>query len=259
MSLPPTTLSTFVTDLSLNLVSNISGPRMIIPDNNNLGFRIVSNDGTSSGSEYLTVDTLVENINLQKMTSITGLNINNALNVSGVSNFINPVSINNILEVDSLVNSNEFGNGAITTSGGVYIAKDLWVKENAYKTEDQFWTVPSDKRIKVDIEDVNTEDCLNSIKTIQIKNYKFSEQYLSKYNLKENQQIGVIADELEVTHPKLVRKLEKGPLDIPDFKTVNMSETQYEIIACVQHLLKSNEDLQKQVKELQHRIDELSK
>lgn len=256
MSLPSTTLSTFVTDLELNLVTNISGPRMIIPDDNNFGFRLISNT-VAPNNEYLIADTKVGNLILSKMTSITGLSVNNAFSVQGSSSFSNPVSINNLLQVNSLVNSDQFGNGAITTTGGVYITKDLWVKENAYKTEDQFWTVPSDKRIKIDIEDADINNCINSINNIKIKNYKFTNEYLEKYNLKNNNQIGVIADELEISHPKLVRVLENGPLDIKNFKTVNMSETQYEMIACIQHLLKENNKLTAEIQEIKSVLNKM--
>jgi hypothetical protein len=239
-----TTISTFTTDLKLSLVSNISGPRIIIPNDINNGLRITKIDNSESQIDFLTIDSKLDNIFLQKLTNATGLNVSNNFNVQGAAKFNEgPVSVDGILNINNVTNSNEFGNGCLILSGGEYISKDLFVNGEGYKPNSQFWAQPSDKRIKKEIKSVNVQNCIDSIKNLKIKTFKYDDNYKSLYNLKDRIYVGVIADDVLETHPNCVQIMDKKDINLSDFKNVNLGEQYYEIIAVVQHLLSEVENL----------------
>lgn len=260
-----TTISNFTTDLNLNLITNISGPRMIIPHNNQLGLRISTIDNSNNQLDYLSVDSQINKVVLPQMTQCTGLDVINALSVGGALAITrnSPFSTDGIIETTSVINSDQFGNGALVVRGGAYIAKNVYIAQditvvgNAYKTGGGSWSSISDKRVKDNIKDVDINKCIESINNISIKTYDFKQDYLEQFKLESRQQIGVIADELELTHPHLVKKLENGPLGLEDFKTVNMSETQFEAIACIKYLIEQNKELRNEVELLKEKVSKL--
>jgi hypothetical protein len=252
-----TTISNFTTDLRLNLINNISGPRMILPDNDDLGLRIVSIDGSNIEKDFLTVNTQNNNIFLNKMTSITGLNVTHDLNVNGVFaiNDNQPFSSDGIIQTSSILEATDGGIGALVISeGGAFIKKRLYAMGGGFQPGGGNWSDSSDKRIKKNIVDINVEDCIESINNMKLKNYNYIDEYASNFNVDKRRQIGLIADELMETHPHLVKILDEKFFGLDNFKTINLSQTQYEMIGCIQHLLKENKQLKEDIEMLKQKL-----
>ena len=120
---------------------------------------------------------------------------------------------------------------------------------NTYKPAgSQFWTITSDSRVKENIMDADEANCLKRIQDIKVKNFNYKQSYLEKFGLTAQKTIGVIADELQQTHPDCV--VSKGDLEIEgevleNFKNVDMSSQLFELIVCCQNLMKRVEELEK--------------
>lgn len=249
--------STLTTNLKFSLIDGVTGSSMYIVDNFNPALSISSYDISGVKDNYLTFDTASQAIKFNKTVNFTGgvANFQGPINAFNAVNFFTgPVAFNSIMTINSTVNSNQYGNGALIVQGGLYTAKDLYVLGNAFKPGSQVWTVISDKRVKEEIEDVDIQKCIDSIQNFKIKNYKFRDEYRNLFNLPDKQQIGVIADDVYETHPDMVNLTSIQQLGIEDFKTINMGDQIYEIIACLQFLLKENKRKDEEIQKLKTKL-----
>lgn len=102
------------------------------------------------------------------------------------------------------------------------------------------WNDNSDERIKENIVNRDTKSSLESINKLKLREYDYTSDYIEENNLPDKHRIGLIAQELELTHPNAVITSDKprtiGNLLIEDFKKINMSQINYEIIGAIQEL-----------------------
>jgi hypothetical protein len=123
---------------------------------------------------------------------------------------------------------------------------------NTYKPAgSQFWTITSDSRVKENIAAVDEAECLKRIQDIKVKNFNYKQSYMEKYGLTAQKTIGVIADELQQTHPDCV--VSKGDLELDgqvleNFKNVDMSSQLFELIVVCQNLMKRVSELESRCK-----------
>ena len=163
------------------------------------------------------------NVIVGKYESETGFVSNLVINPSG---YIGINTENPICELDV--------NGDLVDGG------------NAYKPFSQFWNIASDQRIKKDVSELTYEECIDSINSIRLKKFRYHEEYNRIFNSEDKTYVGVLADELMETHPKSVNVVPRqriGSMEFDEFKTIDISQQLYELIGCVQFLLKENEKL----------------
>ncbi len=84
------------------------------------------------------------------------------------------------------------GHALTSTSGGQW----SWSDSGA---------IASDARVKNSVIDLDSNDAIKSIQSLNIRKYKFNNNYAREYGKNsERYYSGIIANELEVTHPHLV-------------------------------------------------------
>jgi hypothetical protein len=92
-------------------------------------------------------------------------------------------------------------NSANVSTGAITLSFD-----NATKPTTNTWTIASDSRIKTDIVVKSPADCLAAINAIQIKKFKYTENYRKAYNITDDRYYtGIIANELQLVHPEAVK------------------------------------------------------
>lgn len=250
--------SNLTTNLRFNLINGETGPNMYIPDNFTPALTLSAVDSNTLATDpYLVIDTVAKDITFNKSVNLSGpiLNIGSAMNSFNTVNFFTgPFYLNGMVNIASTVNSNQFGNGALIVNGGEYIGKDLYVMGNAYKPVSQLWTTVSDSRVKIDINDIDINKCIESINNFKIKTYKFNEEFRQAYELPDKKYVGLIADDVAITHPDAITVSPNPKVGIVDFKNVNISEQIYELIAFCQHLYKENNDNKKEIEMLKGKI-----
>lgn len=76
--------------------------------------------------------------------------------------------------------------------------------DSAGKPTSSTWQIASDQRLKEDIEVANYDICYNDIKALDLKYYKWKDDYIVKHDVKDYKRIGWIADDVEKIYPKAV-------------------------------------------------------
>jgi hypothetical protein len=64
--------------------------------------------------------------------------------------------------------------------------------------------VSSDRRIKTNIEDADTQICYNVIKTLKLKRFQYDVSYAETCKIKDRNMLGWIAQDVEPVFPKAV-------------------------------------------------------
>jgi len=162
------------------------------------------------------------------------------------------------LDISTHSDKLRIGNGSMTSTGLIFgdfhtTASSSKVYNGANTTT---WNTTSDERVKTNIMDKNTIECLESIKKLKVREFNYRDFWLEHNGEKEDKrQVGLIAQELEKTHPECVNKSdqdfytreEKPKLlkSFEDLKTVNVSCLIYDLIGAVQQLSKEVEELKR--------------
>ena len=242
--------------LSVASTGYFNGPLVVNGTGYFNGVSVFSKAGV--GLEVTNSATVGGALSVSSTGSFLGVNVSQSGSFGGVychstGTFMGTVLANcntgTSLYVASISNTDDIGDGALVVVGGTSIAKDVRVGGRAFKPSSQFWTISSDKRIKENITDLSEEDSIASLKAIKVKTYDIIESYREKYNLPKNRHIGVLADDLFVTHPQSIKitKESFGGVEIDDFKTVDMSSQLFELIVCCQNMLKRIEMIEKKL------------
>jgi len=119
----------------------------------------------------------------------------------------------------------------VSINGGVNISTD-----NAVKQTSQFWSTPSDRRIKERIRPVEVDPAFEAkFLEYRVKRYFYAPEFIRDHGFSEADQIGLIADEALESHPATVVVTPLHPdYGLEDFKTVNPHSIFYEMLAIVQ-------------------------
>ncbi|RLN14875.1 hypothetical protein BBJ28_00019545, partial [Nothophytophthora sp. Chile5] len=98
-------------------------------------------------------------------------------------------------------------------------------------------TYPSDRRIKTDIEDVDEDDILQRLQTLEVKKYRYSKLWRDMRGLPDVAVRGVIAQQVEQTFPEYVTvstfELPEKNFSFARFHEVNKQQITMDLIAAI--------------------------
>ncbi|MDA9563738.1 tail fiber domain-containing protein [Flavobacteriales bacterium] len=130
-----------------------------------------------------------------------------------------------------------------------YIAGDEYITGSYYG--------PSDKRLKENI--VECSDVLAKIKTLNVYSYNYRKDYVEKFGLSDRKTIGVLAQELELVFPNLVKETSMNPIEkdshqgkIGEIESLKIKAVNYQGLIPV--LLEAIKEQQIQIDEQRERI-----
>jgi len=78
--------------------------------------------------------------------------------------------------------------------------------DSAAKPATSTWTITSDERVKENIQSANLEMCLDNIKQLDLKYYKWKDEYITNSQSTDRHKLGWIAQDVEKIIPKAVKK-----------------------------------------------------
>lgn len=158
------------------------------------------------------------------------------------------IGMGNLLPARSTVALNSFdksisydietGNTIMMTTGTkpTSFSYQLYVGGDAYKPSSSSWTVTSDERIKKDIEISNNELCYNNVKELELKRYKYKNEYIDNSNdTYDTYQLGWIAQDVKQIIPKAVK--ENKLFDIDDCNILDNDQIKKMLYGTVKHLI----------------------
>lgn len=117
---------------------------------------------------------------------------------------------------------------------------------SAYKPSSSSWTVFSDRRIKDDIQQLDDEQCLQIIKKIPLKYYKWADSYAKANGITDMHKIGWIAQDVELDIPTAISDIGDYRLDsdiINNLKTINTDQLIVCMNGAIRALIKRYKDL----------------
>ncbi len=148
-------------------------------------------------------------------------------------------------------------NYPMCTLGGTValsVGGDLYVGNNARKPTGVDWINTSDRRIKTDIESIDSAKALDTINRLRPVKYRYTEEYLSKHpEIKDTDYYSFIAQEYKEVWPDSVSEGEDGLL------MMDTSNTTFHLVSAVQELAKEVKELKKESLEMKKELAELKK
>ena len=147
----------------------------------------------------------------------------------------------------------------ITSTGDVEFSSDVDVTGIATA---ESWTITSDIRLKRDIEIADYNLCYENIKQLELKNYKWKDDYVKINNVKLNDKIGWIADDVEKILPNAIH-INKGEkyksMGINnDLKTIDTDALYANMYGALKKLIEKHENLINKIQNSSS-LDELKK
>ncbi len=98
--------------------------------------------------------------------------------------------------------------------------------DSAAKPSTNTWTVPSDVRLKEDIELADLDICYNDVKNIPLKRFKWKDDCYSIEQVRDRHIVGWIADDVKKVIPKAVEVRPFKKVPIPDgFEDIEEKDT----------------------------------
>ncbi len=86
-------------------------------------------------------------------------------------------------------------------------------QDSAAKPGTSTWTTTSDRRLKEDIQPANLETCWNNMENLELKYFKWKDQYIDENITRDRKKLGWIAQEVETVIPKAVKKCDMFGID----------------------------------------------
>ena len=114
--------------------------------------------------------------------------------------------------------------------------------DSAYKPTSSAWTISSDERIKENIELANLDICYDNIKNLELKKYKWKDEYIEEYKLEDQNKLGWIAQDVEQFYPKSVST--RKVLGIEDCKSLDTDQIITGLYGSIQKLCNKYKDLE---------------
>lgn len=121
---------------------------------------------------------------------------------------------------------------------------------NARKLTTTTWLTGSDQRVKENIEDADIDLCYNNVKNINLKRYRWKEEYYPELN--DRNSVGFIAQEVEQVFPKAVSKADEYVNNqlLTDFRTFDADQIYKCMYGGLQKCIEKIEDLKNRQKKL---------
>jgi hypothetical protein len=111
---------------------------------------------------------------------------------------------------------------------------------------------PSDRRIKEDITDADTQLCHNVVKSLPLRRYKLASTFLEDMETPDQHQLGFIADEVAQVFPKSISEREWAGYS--DFKMISYDQLYKCMWGALQETIKRAEDAETRLAETETRL-----
>lgn len=144
------------------------------------------------------------------------------------------VEENSIISIDN--KNNRIGLGVETPEFSLHLGEDM-----AFKPTTSTWATSSDFRLKEDIDVADLNQCLNNVRNIPLKRFKWRDNVYSNKQVNNIEQIGWIAQDVEGIIPKAVER--KNMHGIADCRTLNNDQIIANMYGAVKRLIQIEEEL----------------
>jgi hypothetical protein len=120
------------------------------------------------------------------------------------------IAIDNTLYIDKFrssvaINSELPVNTTSSFSRTLYVSGIIQTyRDSPLKPSGGDWTVASDERIKENIELANLEACYSTVKALELYHYRYSDEYLRRFSIRDKSILGYIAQDVMNVFPKSV-------------------------------------------------------
>lgn len=160
-------------------------------------------------------------------------------------------------------------NGNLKVSNNGYIMNNLGVglsnpsfqlhlyTDSAGKPSTTTWTTTSDVRLKQNIKLADKARCYEIVKTLPLKHYEWSSNYISTSFPNDTSKLGWIAQEVSTVFPKAVRTTSMPMYNLEDCKTLDADQIYAAMYGAIQKLQDMVEQLQADKVALQYQINDL--
>jgi len=92
----------------------------------------------------------------------------------------------------------------LSTHYMLYVDGSMYTNGAAKLGGSASWTAVSDERVKQDIQDADISACYYTVRNLHVHNYKFKDEYITKYKLSSKPRYGLYAEEVEQVIPEAV-------------------------------------------------------
>lgn len=128
--------------------------------------------------------------------------------------------------------------------------------DSAAKPSTSTWTISSDQRVKTDIESANQDRCYEIIKSLDLKYYRYNDEYLDSNVAPDRRRLGWIAQEVETIFPKAVTV--SSNYGIEDCKSLNVDQIYAAMYGCIKKMQATQEAMQTKINSLETTIVDLT-
>ncbi len=109
-------------------------------------------------------------------------------------------------------------------------------QDSAAKPATSTWITTSDERLKEDIQPADLNICLNNVKNLDLKYFKWKDDYIGNEITTDRRKLGWIAQEVEAVIPKAVKK--KNMFNMEDCRVLNSDQIIANMFGAVKMLIK---------------------
>lgn len=109
-------------------------------------------------------------------------------------------------------------------------------EDSAAKPATSTWLTASDRRLKEDINTANLEICYNNVKNLELKYFKWRDEFINKEITTDRKKLGWIAQEVEQIIPKAVKK--NNMYNMEDCRTLDSGQIIANLYGTIKLLIK---------------------
>jgi hypothetical protein len=125
--------------------------------------------------------------------------------------------------------------------------------DGARKLTTTTWTTGSDQRIKTDIQSANLQTCYDTIKSIDLKYFKWNFPVESNVSVDDKHSLGFIAQDVKAVFPNAV--FESNSYGFTDFLSLNTDQILKAMYGALRQTMSDKESLETQLQTAQNDID----
>ena len=121
--------------------------------------------------------------------------------------------------------------------------------DSAAKPGTSTWSVTSDERLKENIVDADLDMCYNTIDSLDLKRFKWKDEFIGTYEVDDKHKLGWIAQEVEQLIPKAVKKINSNGYE--DCRTLDNDQIIANMYGAVKKLINLTEEKEQKIKLLE--------
>ena len=125
--------------------------------------------------------------------------------------------------------------------------------DGARKLTTTTWTTGSDQRIKTDIQSANLLTCYDTVKSIDLKYFKWNFPVESNVSVDDKHSLGFIAQDVKAVFPNAV--FESNSYGFTDFLSLNTDQILKAMYGALRQTMSDKESLETQLQTAQNDID----